>query len=152
VWPRWGGTRTDTRIAYLDRTGLRVVAGDGTGDHLLDRFAGRIAPAWDPARKTVLAYFGGGAILLTKTDTGWELGGTPIRVLPSALAWSDDGRVLAVVSAKGVLFLDRSGRLTGVSALPGAPVSAAFRPDSHELAVSLRLSGRSEVRVVDADR
>ncbi len=33
--PRWTGTDTDTRIAYVDRTGLRVVAGDGTGDRLL---------------------------------------------------------------------------------------------------------------------
>ena len=30
----------DTRIAYLTPSGLRVVAGDGTGDHLLDRHAG----------------------------------------------------------------------------------------------------------------
>ena len=31
-FPRWGGTHTDTRIAYVDRAGLHVVAGDGTGD------------------------------------------------------------------------------------------------------------------------
>ena len=34
-FPRWTGTETDTRIAYVDRTGIRVVAGDGTGDRLL---------------------------------------------------------------------------------------------------------------------
>src|SRR5581483_11512247 len=47
-WPRWEGTRTDTRIAYVARSGLRVVAGDGTGDTLLDRFGGQAPPAWDP--------------------------------------------------------------------------------------------------------
>src|SRR3954447_1312364 len=31
--PRWGGTHTDTRIAYFSGQQLRVVAGDGTGDH-----------------------------------------------------------------------------------------------------------------------
>ncbi len=31
-FPRWAGTETDTRIAYVDRTGIRVVAGDGTDD------------------------------------------------------------------------------------------------------------------------
>ena len=35
-FPRWGGTQTDTRIAYLSRGRLRVVAGDGKGDRLLD--------------------------------------------------------------------------------------------------------------------
>ena len=33
-FPRWGGTQTDTRIAYLAGSRLRVVAGDGTGDRL----------------------------------------------------------------------------------------------------------------------
>jgi hypothetical protein len=33
--PRWAGTETDTRIAYLDRSGVRVVAGDGTDDRLV---------------------------------------------------------------------------------------------------------------------
>ena len=31
--PVWTGTRTDTRIAYVSGGRLRVVAGDGTGDH-----------------------------------------------------------------------------------------------------------------------
>ena len=35
-FPRWGGTRTDTRIAYLSTARLRVVAGNGKGDRLLD--------------------------------------------------------------------------------------------------------------------
>jgi hypothetical protein len=33
--PVWTGTRTDTRITYLSRGRLRMVAGDGTGDRLL---------------------------------------------------------------------------------------------------------------------
>ena len=40
-FPRWGGTRTDTRIAYLSDGELRVVGGDGKGDRLLDRQRGR---------------------------------------------------------------------------------------------------------------
>jgi hypothetical protein len=53
--PRWTGTEKDTRIAYVDRTGLRVVAGDGTGDRLL--VAGYRGPlAWRPGRGFVLAY------------------------------------------------------------------------------------------------
>ena len=32
AWPAWTGSRTDTRIAYLAASGLRVVGGDGHGD------------------------------------------------------------------------------------------------------------------------
>ena len=53
--PRWTGTETDTRIAYVDRTGLRVVAGDGTGDRLV--VAGYRGPfAWRPGKGFVLAH------------------------------------------------------------------------------------------------
>jgi hypothetical protein len=53
--PRWTGTDTDTRIAYVDRTGLRVVAGDGTGDRLVVA-AYRGPLAWRPGKGFVLAY------------------------------------------------------------------------------------------------
>jgi hypothetical protein len=53
--PRWTGTETDTRIAYVDRSGLRVVAGDGTNDRLLVP-AYRGPFAWRPEGGFVLAY------------------------------------------------------------------------------------------------
>ena len=40
-FPAWTGTRTDTRIAYVSRGALRVVAGDGTGDQLIGRRGSR---------------------------------------------------------------------------------------------------------------
>ena len=46
--PRWGGSRTDTRIAYFSRGQLRVVGGDGKGDRLLDADAAERAPVWLP--------------------------------------------------------------------------------------------------------
>lgn len=53
--PAWTGTRTDTRIAYLSGGELRVVAGDGSGDHALGR-AALVPPAWRPGPRRVLAY------------------------------------------------------------------------------------------------
>ena len=47
-FPRWGGTRTDTRIAYLSGSELRVVGGDGKGDRLVDRRAADRAPLLAP--------------------------------------------------------------------------------------------------------
>jgi hypothetical protein len=152
VWPRWEGTDIDTRIAYLTAKGLRVVAGDGTGDHLLDRFAGDVPPAWDPTRLHTVAYFAGGAIVLREADTRRLVWRAPITVTPSALEWSTDGRYLAVESGHRVVVLDAAGHLhRTVSSLASELTAVAFRPGTHLLAVSVRLQHRSEVRLVDID-
>jgi len=151
LWPRWEGTRTDTRIAYVSRGALRVVAGDGTGDHVLDRFGGGIAPAWDPARLHTLAYYSGGAIVLRRDD-GKLVWRRPIGVLPTAIAWSSDGRLLAVFSDKRVVVLDASGRVVRtISMLSAELLRGAFAPATHDLAVTVGLAGRSEIRLVDVD-
>ena len=149
LWPRWEGTDTDTRIAYLSRSGLRVVAGDGTGDHLLDRYAADVAPAWDPSRLHTVAYYSGGAIVLRDADSGRVLRRTPIGVLPSALVWSDDGRYLAVVSAHRIVVL---GKERSALRFPHTVIDAAFKPHSHALAVSIRTADRSQVELVNLDR
>jgi len=65
--PRWTGTDADTRIAYVDRSGLRVVAGDGTGDRLLvPRYRGPFA--WRPGGGFVLAYAAGPGRRVTLYD------------------------------------------------------------------------------------
>jgi hypothetical protein len=151
-WPRWEGTFTDTRIAYITPgSGLRVVAGDGSGDRLLDRYAGDVPPAWDPGRVHTLAYYSGGAIVLRRSDAGvvWR---TPVGVLPTSLSWSTDGRYLAVFSAKRVVVLGRGGRPAHTVSMLGAELlTGAFAPQSHRLGVVVRGATRSEVRVVDLD-
>jgi hypothetical protein len=148
--PTWEGTRTDTRIAYESASGLRVVAGDGTGDHLLDRFGS--LPAWDPGRLHVLAYYSGGAIVL-RTAAGKLLWRRPVGILPNGLEWSSDGRYLAVFSAKKIVVLDAAGRVhRTVSMLSAELLTGSFRPGSHDLAVVVRRAARSEVRLVDVDR
>jgi hypothetical protein len=150
-WPRWEGTMTDTRIAYIAASGLRVVAGDGTGDHLLDAYAGDVPPAWDPGRVHTLAYYSGGAIVLRGAD-GHLVWRTPVTVTPSALEWTSDGRYLAVVSAKTIVVLDRRGRVHRTISMLGAELrQATFQPSTHELAVVVRAIGRSEIRTVDVD-
>jgi WD40-like Beta Propeller Repeat len=151
-WPRWEGTLTDTRIAYVTASGLRVVAGDGTGDRLLDASAGDVPPAWDPDRLHTVAYYSGGAILLRRIDgaLAWR---TPVKVIPSDLEWSSDGRYLAVVSPKQIVLIDRRGHVHRTISMLGSELrQAAFKPGTHRVAVVLRAAGRSEVRIVDVDR
>ncbi len=151
-WPRWEGTEVDTRIAYVDRDGLRVVAGDGTGDHGLDRLGGGVPPAWDPGRLHTLAYYSGGAIVLRRDD-GRLVWRRKVDILPSQLAWSSDGRRLAVVSPKKIVVLNGAGRQVDAISMLGAQLlQAGFEPGTHRLAVGVRRPGRSEVRLVDVDR
>jgi len=150
--PRWEGTRVDTRIAYLTAGGLRVVAGDGTGDRLLDRHATAAPPAWDPKRLHTVAYSVRGAIVLRNADTDRVVWRVPVSVSPSALDWSSDGKLLAVEGTRRVVVLGADGteRRT-ISMLGSRFADVAFKPGTHELAVSLHPPGRSEVRLVDVD-
>ncbi len=73
-FPRWGGTKTDTRIAYLSRGTLRVIGGDGKGDRLLDARAAARAPLWRPGAAHVLVYARrDGSIRVVDVDSGAEL-------------------------------------------------------------------------------
>jgi hypothetical protein len=58
--PSWTGTQTDTRIAYLagsvPKRELRVIAGDGTDDHMIARRVAPVTPAWRPGPERPLAF------------------------------------------------------------------------------------------------
>ncbi|HEX6763328.1 MAG TPA: hypothetical protein VF094_11070 [Gaiellaceae bacterium] len=150
-WPRWEGTLTDTRIAYMTSSGLRVVAGDGTGDHLLDRRAHHTPPAWDPARLHTIAYAAGGTVVLRNADTAAVVWRAPITIAPTALSWSSDGRLLAVVSPREIVLLRGDGTVARtVSTVSERFVDAAFRPRTHELAVSMGTPATSEISLVAA--
>jgi hypothetical protein len=147
-FPRWTGTLTDTRIAYLSRSRLHVVAGDGTNDVDLcgEPAAARIAPAWRPGAGHVLAYASTrGRVSVLDADAcslAWR--SVPFAA-PRMLAWSSDGAQLALVTAdKLVLF---RGAKPGVRFLRGI-VAAAFEPGAHRLAVVRP----GELLLLDTDR
>ena len=101
-FPRWAGTATDTRIAYLSGTSLRVVAGDGTGDRLLRQNVAGVAPVWLPGERFRLAYTNRrGRQVVIDADSGRTLPSetvpTPEAVVRRRGAASEavlDGRVL----------------------------------------------------------
>jgi len=129
-FPRWGGTRTDTRIAYFSQGQLRVVGGDGKGDRLLDNRAALSAPSWKPGSGHVLEYARqDGTVRVVDVDSGEVLArekpGAPSRGGDQAAVRrllgdgdfaqpvrSPDGRWLAVgwPSADQLVFLHVVGR------------------------------------------
>lgn len=73
-FPRWGGTKTDTRIAYLSGGELRVVGGNGKGDRLFDPQPADRAPMWLPGAGHVLVYERrDGSSRVVDVDTNTEL-------------------------------------------------------------------------------
>ncbi|MGZ4335202.1 MAG: hypothetical protein ACXVRJ_13165 [Gaiellaceae bacterium] len=110
-FPRWGGGRADTRIAYLTAGRLHVVAGDGTGDAGANAqpAAALVAPAWRPPTTPghVLAYVTTrGRVVVLDTDRrsiAWISHG---YAGPQSLAWSPDAKTLVLAAARTVVFFD----------------------------------------------
>ena len=138
-FPRWGGTRTDTRIAYFSRGRLRVVGGNGKGDRLLDANAALRAPQWRPGH--VLVYGRrDGTVRGVDVDTGSVIAGATLtspdadelrRVLGAGAdlespVRSPDGRWLAATwpEADQLVFLRTAG---GPSVRAVSNVAAQFR-------------------------
>jgi hypothetical protein len=148
--PRWTGSRVDTRIAYLDGRTLRIVAGDGTGDRVLDRRV--IALAWGPtARGHVLAYLRAqGQLVVRDVDSGQVVWRTRV---PAArrVVWSPDGSRLVTIGPQSLHAFGGGGRPISSRALPRVD-AASFAPGGKRLAVTRRLrDGRSETVVLNRD-
>ena len=130
--PRWGGTKTDTRIAYFSRGQLRVVGGDGKGDLLLDADAAERAPVWVRGAGHRLAYAArDGAIRIVDVDAGAVVDrDASARLLePPAATRSPDGRwTVAGWADADQLVFTRLGRPRQIRAV--SDVSAQFRSRS----------------------
>lgn len=115
----WGGTRTNTRVAFLSGGRLHVVAGDGTGERAYGR-ATPVRPAWRPSDP-------GAFVLAWVTAAGRVVVGVPgsrplwrsavLGGRPRLLAWSADGVRLAVATTDRLFLfdVDRAGSPIDVS-------------------------------------
>ncbi|HJS48894.1 MAG TPA: hypothetical protein VJ745_01110 [Gaiellaceae bacterium] len=151
--PRWAGTETDTRIAYVDRTGIRMVAGDGTGDRLVK--AGARQPiAWRPGAGFVLAYTTSRTVRVIDGETGrvlWQASRPPGQA--TVVEWSSDGRRLLVLSPQHLRVYDSRGRIVDQEdpAEGWHDVDASFRPGSYEVGVA-RVHGSQSTAYVLSNR
>jgi hypothetical protein len=147
-FPRWAGTATDTRIAYLSGRRLHLVAGDGTGDVDLcgEPAAALVAPAWKPGTKRVLAYATTRGRVYVLDAEGCSLAWrSTLFPAPRLLAWSSDANLLALVTSDRLVVFRR---MRPVARTLRGVVAAAFQPGTHRLA----LVRHGELLLVDADR
>jgi hypothetical protein len=129
AFPRWGGSRTDTRVAYLTRGRLRVVGGDGRGDTGEGLpAAAPVAPAWRPGRGHVLAYVTArGRVTVLSPDEQTVRWVSRPYPRPRSLAWAPDGKTLVLATPRSVMLFDAGTGRSRTLELAGAR-AVAFSP------------------------
>jgi len=145
---RWSGD--GYRIAYRSGSTLRVVAGDGTGDHLLARDTAAAAPAWDGATHQLAYTDRKGRIHLVNADTGQAIWISRAGPLPTQLAWASGRREVVAVGRRGLRILHaRDGRL--VKQIPLAPGAhqLAISPSGPAAVTSKTAAGQSAIVLLD---
>lgn len=150
--PRW--SPDGFRIAYRSGQSLRVVGGDGSGDHRVAAVAGPAAAAWWPGPRHVLAFAPRhGRVRLVDADSGAVLARSAPGPAPNELGWSADGRRLLALAPSSIRLLDAGAKLRrSIRMPPGERAqAAAFAPGSGALAL-LRVTagGGGELGLVDA--
>ena len=145
--PRWTGTEANTRIAYVDDSGLRIVAGDGTGDRLVvPGFRGPLA--WKPGSSFVLSYASPRELRTVDIETGRVLWRAPARGV-AALDWSANGRRLVAWSRRELRVYEADGAVPLEIGPGAAPIlAAALAPDGAALAYAQTASGTGQVWTV----
>jgi hypothetical protein len=145
------------RIAYLSGDELRVVNGDGTGDHFYAATRAGVPPAWRPGASHVLAFAErGGRVEIAAVDRATTLGRSTPLGEPRQLRWSPDGRELLAVTRRRLVLLDAAGRQLATRAIPAGSVvgDAEWAPHGSLIAVVrfAARAGRSDVVLLDAGR
>lgn len=109
------------RVAYREGSTLRIVIGNGEGDHLLAPAVSPVAPAWRPgAVKNVLAYVDRArSVHVVDVDTRQELWSAGTGPAARKLLWSDDGRRLIAVTDRAIrIYGPRGRRISGGPTVP----------------------------------
>jgi hypothetical protein len=138
-------------VAYRSANGLRVVAGDGSGDRFLAGGLGPAGAAWQPGPRAIVIWADRrGRVHAADADSARELWvgapGPAVRLL----RWSGDGARLAAVSGRSLRLYDGRGRLLRRTRLPdGTAVDAAtFARQGKQLALVLHDARRGFSQVV----
>jgi hypothetical protein len=147
--PRWL-PGTGYRIAYRSGSSMRIVAGDGTGDHLLDPHVAPTPAAWRPFGLAAAKMGGGGRYVLAlakphgsvemvDADSGHVYWRSKPGQVPEVLDWSADGAWLVALSKDELrLFSVDGGTLIRTVRLPAGmrATDGEFAPSGRSFAVT----------------
>jgi hypothetical protein len=141
-FPRWTGSRTDTRVAYLSGSSLRVVAGDGTGDRAFVDVTVRAAPAWRPGIERILAFSWDRWVQVDEGDSRRLVWRARFDAGATKLEWSSDGQLLLALSPFRLRVYNSRGRVVAQDDPSDgtSDADAAFLPGTHRVVV-IRVHG-----------
>jgi WD40-like Beta Propeller Repeat len=144
--PRW--SYEGFRIAYYSGRSLRIVNGDGTGDHLLARKVDPGPLAWEPGTH-VLAYLSrAGDIQVVNVDRQSRTATIRTPAAPRQLAWTPDGKRLVAVEEHAIdVFWQRGPLIRDLERGPARVLAASISPDGKSIAFVETRSGRSSLQI-----
>ena len=125
--PAW--SPSGFRVAYRDGRDLHVVAGDGTGDHVLAA-AGAHALAWQPGvapAERLATVDSADRVALRDADTGHVLWRARTPGTPKTLAWKGNRRLLVLQHDRLTILDGQTGRRVAERRITGA-TALAVRP------------------------
>jgi hypothetical protein len=138
-------------VAYRSGNGLRVVAGDGTGDRFLAGRLGPASPTWRPgAVPTVTWADQRGRLHAADARSARQLWAGTAGPGVRFLRWSADGTRLAAVSARSIRIYTAAGRLVRRIPVPDGQTvdAAAFARRGTLLTLALYDARRASSQVV----
>jgi hypothetical protein len=144
------------RVAYVTGSELRIVNGDGTGDHRYGAASTAVAPAWRPDDTHVIAYAdASGRVRVVAVDARREQWRSSRIDGLRKLAWAPDGRRLLALTATRLVVFSRSGEVLHERAVArGARAQdAAWTSESDRIALSRHdpQRDRSDIVLVTPD-
>ncbi len=144
---RWSGD--GYRIAYRSGVALRVVAGDGTGDHLLAPTSAGAAPAWNGVSHQLAYADPRGRIHLVNADTGATLWTSRSGPVPTAIAWEPGGRQIVAVARRAIRILRaRDGSRFKQIPLPAGDHRLAISPTGPAAVTTRSASGQTAIVLI----
>jgi hypothetical protein len=129
-FPRWSSAGNgDERVAYVSGRTLRVVGGDGRGDHAIGP-ARPVAPAWRPGTHVVAYVDTRGRVAVADADASRRLWTRVAQQRPVELEWSARGDALLARGPSSITVFGADGRSRLEPLGPGAAplVDASFAP------------------------
>jgi hypothetical protein len=144
--PRW--SFDGFRVSYFAGGALRIVNGNGTGDHLLTRDVRPGPSAWQP-NTHALAYVNRvGKIQIANVDKQNRSATVQTRGAPQQLEWTSDGKRLIAVEWNAVeVFWQRGPRIGGLDRGAARVVAASISPNGKSIAFIETQRGRSTLQL-----